>query len=254
MNYLELNLPGDGRDNGLVLGSLYRLLNCKFTSFPCGDCSEDELQERGIMKLHHLPFQTFRQLLDELPPTDFSQRNVILPPNLSTLAAFRGLLLHRKYLMTSAAQETDSSSADTASVMSAASDTGNNDKDIAPADEESPDCQMRSAAKEKESAPTNDVSEKNRGSTDPSPPECDQIEEDVASAHGETVDCEMRNAEEEEKRASTPADSVAETNHGRGHQNDQVLLDDFGHFQADWLLLKRMSALMFWPGVMSTVG
>ena len=138
-----LSLPGDGREHGLILAILYRLLDCNFTRMPKGDLSEEQFEKLGIKDQDVGSFNVLRTLIEEMPKkkavcaadpcgsrdelvedensrtasagkeaTEFGSEDsepsvppYFLPPTLATLVGFRGLLLHRSYLKTTAAAQ-----------------------------------------------------------------------------------------------------------------------------------------------------
>ena len=97
-----MSFDGDGREHGLVLGAFYRLLRCNFTKWPSENSTDEELKEAGIAEQHQLPFRNLIGLVKENTTTGLDKRKVIIAPNLNSLTGFRGLLLHRKYLRSSA--------------------------------------------------------------------------------------------------------------------------------------------------------
>jgi len=85
-----------------VLGAFYRLLRCNFTNWPSENSTDEELKEAGIAEQHQLPFRNLIGLVKENTIAGLDKRRVIIAPNLNSLTGFRGLLLHRKYLRSSA--------------------------------------------------------------------------------------------------------------------------------------------------------
>ena len=85
-----------------MLGAFYRLLRCNFTKWPSENSTDEELLNAGIAEQHQLPFRNLIGLVKENTTTGLDKRRVIIAPNLNSLTGFRGLLLHRKYLRSSA--------------------------------------------------------------------------------------------------------------------------------------------------------
>lgn len=75
---------------------------------PKEELTVEQMEELGVED-HNFPgYESFISLIKDMeaPTSLAAPENIIcLPPSLSTLVGFRGLLLHRKYLITSAKQE-----------------------------------------------------------------------------------------------------------------------------------------------------
>lgn len=87
---------------------MYRLLQCNFTRAPTTELSEDEIEVLGIPSQHVLAFANLMKLVKDIarPNAGLAPETILcLPPTLNTLTGFRGLLLHRKYLQSSASCE-----------------------------------------------------------------------------------------------------------------------------------------------------
>ncbi len=70
--------------------------------------SEEEMEELGIAPQNHLPFINLLSLTKDISRPNITavpETILCLPPTLNTLTGFRGLLLHRKYLQSSASCE-----------------------------------------------------------------------------------------------------------------------------------------------------
>lgn len=104
---LELCFPGDGREHGIVLSCLYRLLQCDFTLAPTidEDFDPDKAVDLGIAYENYLPFKELMAITKDVPVPENSKRignEKWLPASLGTLVGYRGLELHRNYLESSA--------------------------------------------------------------------------------------------------------------------------------------------------------
>ena len=101
-------LPGDVREHGLVLAALCRLLNCRFN----WDAIRTALDAESdlIQSQDRDTFRLLLQLTDEFPAVDVAQEGHhllhFLPPTLTTLAGYRGILLYTPTLQ-SQAQDVD---------------------------------------------------------------------------------------------------------------------------------------------------
>lgn len=106
--------PGDGREHGLALFALYRLLGADFNrrKVPPVESDEDRLLKAGIQTPDHSSYVTLMTLIVKLPQSTHSKQKSkicnlsngspppesLLPPTLHTLTGLRGLFIYRNSL------------------------------------------------------------------------------------------------------------------------------------------------------------
>jgi hypothetical protein len=199
---------GDGRENGIIFASLYRLLQCNFTLAPNpDDLNEDECEELGICtKKRHTYYYAFfvaMDLVKDIPGiASLTGQLPRLPPSLGTLIGYRGLEQHRDYLQSSASRPFVAWRQNNATITELDGDDETN-------------------ALEGSSGQSGTV------------PNSVEVEEPIESGSNEQEDEDGSDDEE----ISCPR-----------RKPDEIIVGDK---IADSLLLERMIALFFWPGIMS---
>ena len=106
-------MPGDARENGLVLGCLHRLLDADLTLGPFANDDDDGAVDVDALEedfgISHLNAPFLAQLMEltrnGVAPPRQSEEDIFIPPNLGTLVGFRGLEMHQKYLQSSTTEE-----------------------------------------------------------------------------------------------------------------------------------------------------
>ena len=212
---LELCFPGDGREHGIVLSCLYRLLQCDFTLAPTidEDFDPDKAVDLGIAYENYLPFKELMAITKDIPVPSISDRigqDKWLPASLGTLMGYRGLDLHRNYLISSASLELEN--------------VANSNELV----EDYEDDSMENAASE----PDEDAMEGPSGQPEPVPKEL-EVEKPGTSASNEQVG-----------ENDPPNGENDPPNEERKHFGDKI---------ADGLLFTRMMTLFYWPGIMSSM-
>ena len=294
----ELSFPGDGREHGIVLACLYRLLHCNFTLAPKGDLTEEQVEQLGIPPQHVSAFINLLSLTrDMLPPPSTISTSLdnflYLPPTLNTLVGFRGLLLHRKYIQSSAwegkplevtiteipnehsegndeeaevmevEQATESlPSSATESQIILHSNEGNSQPSDGPENQE-----LNSSVTLVESTGcSNKENEKSLTEPDHRESNSSATSVDCGTTVDERVEEESEDANPNEKSMEEEVEIASMSSESTGQHKDQGSTNDsgseyeeedspdsyFGNRRADDLLLSRLMALFFWPGVMST--
>ena len=249
---LELSFAGDGREYGLILASLYRLLNCSFTLAPKGELSEDELFDLGIRDIHQLTFTNLLQLTDGIAPSVVEFDKILcLPPSLTSLTGFRGILLHRKYLETSASLPYEPAEAPAPNLV--AIEGPPEDPVAGPSRQHQP---IESITAEKGS---NEVT----GAPSPEKPtnvslqelsveriDCDKPQPSSSEKNVDEVSSVVISLEDHAEENKNPETDESQNEEGSEEEEEEPF---FGNAEADSLLLSRMISVFFWPGIMSTM-
>jgi len=245
-----LAFVGDGREYGLISACIYRLLNCSFTLAPKGELSEDELFDLGIKDIHHLTFTNLLQITDGLaPPVVEFDKIICLPPSLTSLAGFRGILLHRKYLETSASLPYEPPEAPAPTLV---------------AIEGPPEEPVAGPSRQHQSIES--VAIEDGLDTTSAPPLENTTNVSLQESSVESMDCDEPQPCSSEKNVD-PVQNVAISSEDAAEQAKDTNLEAdesqnedseeeepvFGNAEADSLLLSRMISVFFWPGIMSTM-
>lgn len=280
--------PGDGRQHGIVLASLYRLLQCNFTLAPKEELSTEEIEEIGIAPQHVLAFANLMTLTKDLvqPNVALAPETILcLPPTLSTLTGFRGLLLHRKYLQSSASCDySPSSSSVTTPVPHDLTKENTNQSvtrevlertdgenvSVPTTVDDNADLPEITSQINQEDPPTESGQEE--GSQSLIILESEEVvvdnnaiqssalvsESDVTCAVNDPTHRDEPISEHEEMDIgddtideTMPVDeeTLFESEEEEEHNEEQI----FGDRVADSLLLSRLLTLFYWPGIMSTM-
>ena len=110
----KTTFPGDGRQHGLVLTAVSRLLNCDFSVLETLDHRQPQDLSKcfimdGIDTVNVLPLQNMIEMRHELPSSDERQphrdESVLMPPTIHTIVGLRGLQLQSKLIRSSARAE-----------------------------------------------------------------------------------------------------------------------------------------------------
>ena len=250
------------------------MLQCNFTLAPKEEPSEEEMDELGISPHDYLPFVNLLKLKDGVGDNSFTfvpESIVCLPPTLNTLTGFRGLLLHRKYLQTSASAEYNPPERrDTVQITECPDErTGNSVKE--------------SIVEHEEVTVTETESSDHNQTELESLPVAETVPVDVQGDQGQ-IQFELRDREGVQVASVTvprdvndhvmvPASEFDESNSQIGSEmvsaannterdplenlNSSDLEEDdedfFGDRKSDSLLLSRLLTLFYWPGIMSTI-
>ena len=237
-----MSFDGDGREHGLVMGAFYRLLRCNFSYWPPENSTEDELLDFGIAEQLQLPFRNLIRLVKGNSSAGLDQRQVIIPPNLNSLTGFRGLLLHRKYLRSSAHSAEEVNVDDPASVTTSV-DSGAGPSQVTSSYDYQfdPSTVVRNYGVPGSSSSSNPPVPEHGYYIDnsqcPMPPQC--AVPNVVYSSAQRVD-EMYSSEVNTMNSE--------------HDGTAPDGPTFGDAKADALLLSRLISVFFWPGVMSSVG
>jgi hypothetical protein len=248
-----LTFAGDGREYGIIMASLYRLLNCNFTLAPEGELSEDELFDLGIQDIHHLTFTNLLKLVVGIAPSAVEFDKIYcLPPSLTSLAGFRGILLHRKYLERSASlpYEPPQAAAPTLIAIEGPTeepvagpsrghqpiesvtieDEPNEERASAPTSENTTNVSLREMPTESMDCDEPSTFEKNV-----------DVDQNVTVSSKDDVG---------QAKATNLEASTSQNEEGSEEEEEEPV---FGNAEADSLLLSRMISVFFWPGIMSTM-
>ena len=232
------------------------------------------MDELGIAPHDYLPFVNLLKLKDGVGDTSFTlvpENIVCLPPTLNTLTGFRGLLLHRKYLQTSASAEYTPPERRVGVQITECPDepTGNSDKESI-VDHEGV------AVTETESSNHNQIEMESLPVAETVPVDVQgnqgQIQFELRDREGvqvasvtvprnvndhvmvlasevnessSQIDSEMVSADN-----NTERDPLEKPNSSDSEEDDE---DFFGDRKSDSLLLSRLLTLFYWPGIMSTI-
>lgn len=277
-----------------MLACLYRILQGNFTLAPKEGITAEKMEEFGVDEHVYLAYESFISLIKDLEPPNFTAAEgqvICLPPTLTTLAGFRGLLLHRKYLITSAKQEYTSRPTSEARVVEientdarpGSSSQGDNavtdmcvDSTDEPGIEASTNpqvqqelpttapepngalnngCQIPSQENENTTNAVNDeqVSDETQPTNQGASHAVMEILPDSAPESGVFL------LEPDESMLDEAQDFFNYQTSDEGSESDEEMEEEmeeevhFGNKEADALLLSRMLSLFYWPGIMSTI-
>ena len=227
---------------------MYRLLKCNFSLAPKEELDEDQLDELGIPEVHQLTFTNLMNIIKEIVPPviEFIQETPIcLPPSLNALAGFRGILLHRRYLESSASRPY-------VPPQPAVAPLPANEET---AQEPEPIAGPSNGAEPIESVVGNGLNRKNRLSHSY---ESSRMEYDEPLPSTSGVDAVNQQVSDsltlsESTEAAQNPENVLQNEENNAEEEEEEHQPVFGDENADMLLLSRMISVFFWPGIMSTM-
>ena len=234
------------------------------------------MNEFGIAPQNHLLFINLLKHIEGIVPpntTAAPETIICLPPTLNMLTGFRGLLLHRKYLQSSASREytpperservtitecTDGMTADSNRQLDVSSETNVEMESLPNNRQERPGAVFPIISERVDSPQTEAHCSESRQAITSSQENGEKMNSSATLPNEESVS----DSDEPMPERGSAEDSTIEAANGTFNEMPSITDSEvdgenedavFGDRRADSLLLSRLLTLFYWPGIMSTL-